>query len=329
MKALVCKEFGPIDALRVGEFPDPVVSAGKVEIEVWAASVNYPDGLVVQGKYQYKPDLPFVPGYEVAGTVAAVGDGVTHVTPGDRVVAFCTIGGFAERVLAAADWVFPLGPTVEFSAAAALPLTYATTYHALLDRAKIASGEHLLVLGAGGGVGIAAVEIGKLMGATVIAAASTAEKLDAARSRGADHLINYSREDLRARLKEIVGAKGVDVVYDPVGGAYTEPALRAVGWGGRYLVIGFAAGEIPRVPINVTLLKGSSIVGVFWGEFFRREPEQAAAELRQLLEWLQAGRIRPIVSAQYPLEDAVGALQSVMERRSIGKVIILPGQARA
>jgi NADPH2:quinone reductase len=239
----------------------------------------------------------------------------------------CGTGGFAERVLADAEMTFALGTAVDFSTAAAMPLTYATTHHALQDRAQLAHGETLLVLGAGGGVGIAAVELGKLMGATVIAAASSPEKLEAARSRGADHLIDYAREDLRGRLKEIAGTKGVDVVYDPVGGPYTEPALRAVGWGGRYLVVGFAAGDIPRIPINLPLLKGSSIVGVFWGDFQRREPKRAAAELTQLLGWLQEGRIRPVVSAQYSLEEAVKALQSVLERRAVGKVIVLPRQA--
>jgi NADPH2:quinone reductase len=207
-----------------------------------------------------------------------------------------------------------------------MPLTYATTYHALLDRAQLAAGETLLVLGAGGGVGIAAVELGKLMGATVIAAASSPQKLEAARSRGADHLIDYSRENLRARLKEIAGSKGVDVVYDPVGGSYTEPALRAVGWGGRYLVVGFAAGEIPRIALNLTLLKGSSIVGVYWGEFRQRDMTRSTAELTQLLTWLEQGRIRPIVSGKFPLKDAVSALASVLERRAVGKVIILPRQ---
>jgi NADPH2:quinone reductase len=327
MKALVCKQFGPIDALEVVEVPAPVPGPGQVAIDVAAAAVNFPDGLMVQGKYQFKPELPFVPGFEVSGLVHAVGDGVTHVKCGDRVVAVCEIGGFAQRVRAAADMTFALGPAVDFSTAAAMPLTFATTYYALLDRARLAAGETLLVLGAGGGVGIAAVELGKLMGATVIAAASSPEKLEAARSRGADHLIDYSREDLRARLKEIAGAKGVDVVYDPVGGPYTEPALRAVGWGGRYLVVGFAAGEIPRIPINLPLLKGSSIVGVFWGDFRRREPKRAAAQLTQLLDWLQEGRIRPIVSARFSLEDGVKAVASVLERRAVGKVIVLPHQA--
>jgi NADPH:quinone reductase len=324
MKALVCKQPGSIQALQVLDVPPPTVSAGKVLIEVAAAAVNFPDGLMVQGKYQFKPELPFIPGGEVAGTVKSVGEGVTRVRPGDRVVAVCGLGGFAEQTLADDSSTFLLGSKVAFASAAAMSLTYATTYHALLDRGRVARGEHLLVLGAGGGTGTAAVELGKLMGATVIAAASSPEKLEAARSRGADHLIDYSREDLRARLKEIVGAKGVDVVYDPVGGPYTEPALRCVGWEGRYLVIGFAAGEIPRIPINLLLLKGSAILGVFWGDFRRRDPQRSEAQLAQLVAWLEEGKIRPVLQAQYPLSDAVAALETVVERKAVGKVIVVP-----
>lgn len=327
MKALVCTHLGAIRDLQVLDIPSPVVSAGKVLIDVAAASVNFPDGLMVQGKYQIKPELPFTPGGEVAGTVHSVGEGVTHLKPGDRVVAVCGRGGFAEQALADGSSAFLLGPKVDFATAAAMPLTYATTYHALLDRGRLARGESLLVLGAGGGVGTAAVELGKLMGATVIAAASSPEKLAAARSLGADHLIDYSREDLRARLKEIVGAKGVDVVYDPVGGSYTEPALRSVGWEGRYIIIGFAAGEIPRIPMNLPLLKGSSIVGVFWGDFLRRDPKRSAAELAQLIAWLEEGRIHPVIHARYPLSDGALALESVAERKAVGKVIVVPPQA--
>jgi NADPH2:quinone reductase len=327
VKALVCQQPGPIDGLQVLEVPAPTVVAGKVLIDVAAASVNFPDGLMVQGKYQFKPELPFTPGTEVSGTVRSTGEGVTHLKPGDRVVAVCGTGGFAEQVLANGSSTFLLGPKVDFASAAAMPLTYATTYHALLDRARLARGESLLVLGAGGGVGTAAVELGKLMGATVIAAASSEQKLAAARDCGADHVIDYSREDLRARLKEIVGAKGVDVVYDPVGGPYTEPALRSVGWEGRYLVIGFAAGDIPRIPMNLPLLKGSSIVGVFWGDFHRRDPQRSAGELTQLLAWLEEGQIRPVVHARYPLADAAAALRSVVDRKAVGKVIVVPSQA--
>jgi len=324
VKALVCREFGPVQSLAVAEVPDPAIAPGQVLIRVAAASVNFPDGLMVQGKYQIKPELPFVGGCEVAGHVAATGEGVEHVRPGERVLAFCGRGGFAQLVLAPAAAVFAVPPPVELAAAAAMPLTYATTYHALADRAQLAPGEWLLVLGAGGGVGTAAVELGKLMGARVIAAASSREKLEAAARCGADHLIDYATEDLRARLGAIVGTGGVDVVYDPVGGAYSEPALRSTGWRGRYLVVGFAAGEIPRIALNLPLLKGSAIVGVFWGEFRRREPERAAAELAQLIAWLREGKIRPLVGARYCLEDGARALQRVLERGAVGKVIIEP-----
>ena len=323
MRALVCKEYGALDLLRVENRSEPVLADGKVIVDVEAASVNYPDTLIVQGKYQHKPELPFVPGFEVAGRVAEVGNGVTHLKVGDHVAAVCGIGGFAERVVTDGNAAVKLAPSIDFATAAAMPLTYGTSYHALVDRAQLRAGEVLLVLGAGGGVGTAAVELGKLLGATVIAAASSAEKLAAARGLGADHLIDYSREDLRARLKEITGTKGVDVVYDPVGGPYAEPAFRALGWEGRYLVVGFAAGEIPRLPLNLPLLKGSSLVGVFFGEFTKRSPARSAEELTRLMDYLAQGRIRPIVGARFPLADAVQALRCVAERRAVGKVIIV------
>lgn len=324
MKALVCREFGPVQSLVVMDVPPPRAEPGRVLIRVAAASVNYPDALLVQGKYQFQPQLPFIPGCEVAGSVEALGEGVTHVKPGDRVLAFCGAGGFAELVLAEAAATAPLAPHVDSASAAAMPLVYATSYHALRDRARLAPGETLLVLGAGGGVGGAAVELGKLMGATVIAAASSKQKLEVAAGLGADHLLDYSSGDLRAQLKELVGSKGVDVVYDPVGGPYSEPALRATAWDGRYLVVGFAAGEIPRIPLNLTLLKGSSIVGVFWGEFRRRFPARAAEELGQLVAWLHEGKIHPLVSARYPLAEGARALESVLQRTAVGKVIIVP-----
>jgi NADPH:quinone reductase len=322
VKALLCKEYGPLDALRVEDVPNPVAGPGQVLIDVAAASVNYPDALLVQGKYQARPPLPFIPGAELAGTIAAVGDGVEKSRVGSHVVAVSGRGAFAQQVAVKADAAIAIDGRVDTGAAAALPMTYGTAYHALLDRAQLQAGETLLVLGAGGGVGLAAVELGKILGATVIAAASTQEKLDAAASRGATHSINYSTDDLRARLKDMTGDRGVDVVCDPVGGPYSEPALRATGWRGRYLVIGFAAGDIPRVPLNLTLLKGSAIVGVFWGEFMRREPQRGASELTQLLSWLREGRLRPLVTARYALEDASAALAAVYERKVTGKLLI-------
>jgi NADPH2:quinone reductase len=322
MKALVCKEYGPLEALRVEDVPAPLAGPGQLVIDVAAASVNFPDALLVQGKYQAKPPLPFIPGAELAGTIAAVGEGVDPSRVGTPVLAVSGRGAFAEQVVVKADAALPLDDAIDVPTAAALPMTYGTAYHALLDRAQLQPGETLLVLGAGGGVGLAAIELGKILGATVIAAASSQEKLDAAASRGATHLINYGTEDLRARLKDLTGDRGVDVVCDPVGGAYAEPALRATGWRGRYLVIGFAAGDIPRIPLNLTLLKGSAVVGVFWGEFMRREPQRAATELVQLVEWLRDGRLHPLITARYPLENAAAALAAVYERKVTGKLLI-------
>lgn len=322
MRALVCKEFAPLERLAVEDVPTPVAGPGQVLVRIEAASVNYPDGLMVQGKYQVRPPLPFIPGAELAGTIDALGEGVTQFKVGTRVVAFSGRGAFAEKIAVPASVAIPLEDGIDSKIAAAVPLTYGTTYHALLDRAQLKAGETLLVLGAGGGIGIAGVELGKILGATVIAAASSREKLEAAKSRGADHLIDYSTEDLRARLKEITGDKGVDVVCDPVGGAYTEAALRSTGWAGRYLVIGFAAGEIPRIPLNLTLLKGNAIVGVFWGDFLKREPARGAQELVQLLTWVREKRIRPLVTSTFSLENGREALAAVLERRAIGKLLI-------
>jgi NADPH2:quinone reductase len=324
VKALLCKEFGSLETLAVEDVPAPVAGPGQVLISVQAASVNFPDTLIVQGKYQAKPDLPFIPGAELAGVVKACGEGVTHLQPGMPVLALSMRGAFAEEVAVDAPMVLPLPPGMEPTVAAAVPMTYGTAYHALSDRGQLEAGESLLVLGAGGGVGLAAVDLGKLMGATVIAAASSDDKLNAASSRGADHIINYSTEDLRARLKEIVHDAGVDVVCDPVGGPWTELALRSTAWRGRYLVIGFAAGDIPRIGLNLPLLKGNSILGVFWGEFMRREPGRFMSQLIQLLEWVADGKLSPLVDTMFPLSEAVGALQAIAERRVTGKVIIVP-----
>jgi NADPH:quinone reductase len=322
MKALVCKAFGSLESLQVEDVPAPIAAPGQVVIDVVAASVNFPDALIVQGKYQVKPALPFIPGAEVSGTIAGVGEGVDSALIGTRVLAVCGRGAFAQQVAVKAEAALPLDDDIDLATAAAMPLTYGTAYHALLDRADLQPGETLLVLGAGGGVGLAAIELGKILGATVIAAASSQEKLDAAASRGATHLINYTTEDSRARLKDITGDNGVDVVCDPVGGPHTEPALRATGWRGRYLVIGFAAGDIPRIPLNLTLLKGSAVIGVFWGEFMRREAARGAAELAQLVTWLREKRLRPLVTERYPLANAAAALAAVYERKVTGKLLI-------
>lgn len=324
MKALLCTQFGSLDDLTVADIPAPVAGPGQVLIDVKAASVNYPDALMVQGKYQVRPPLPFAAGGELAGIVRATGEGVKHVKPGMSVVAISMTGAFAEQVAVDARRVLPLDPSVDLELAATLPTTYGTMHHALQDRAQLKSGETLLVLGAGGGIGTATIELGRISGATVIAAASSAEKLSAAKACGAEHLIDYSKEDLRARLKEITGDKGVDVVCDPVGGPYSDAALRSTAWGGRFLVIGFAAGDIPKIPLNLVLLKGCSIVGVFWGDFMRRDPQRGGQELMELAAWLHEGRIRPTISARYPLAQGRDALRHVFERRAVGKVLIIP-----
>jgi NADPH2:quinone reductase len=324
MKALLCRALGPVESLAVGEIDSPVPSRGQVLIDVKAAGVNFPDVLMVQGKYQFKPPLPFAPGCELAGIVKAVGEGVTHVKPGDRALALVMHGGFAEEAIADASGVVPLPDNVDFATAASFMFTYGTSYHALKDRAALLAGETLLVLGAAGGVGLAAVELGKLMGARVIAAASTDDKLEVCRSRGADATINYSSEDLRERLKVLTEGRGVDVVYDPVGGEYSEMALRSMAWRGRFLVVGFANGEIPKIPLNLALLKGCSIVGVFWGNFTTKEPKANAANIRELIGWIAAGKLKPFVSERYPLARGVEALQAMQNRRVKGKVVIVP-----
>lgn len=324
MKALVCRALTGIGDLRVEELPAPGAKAGEVLVDIAAAAVNFPDVLVVQGKYQFKAPLPFAPGSELAGTVRSVGEGVTHVQPGDRVLAIVQHGAFAQQVAAPAARVMPLPPDADLERAAAMMFTYGTSYHALKDRAQLAKGETLLVLGAAGGVGLAAVELGKLLGARVIAAASSEEKLAVCREHGADETIDYSKEELREGVKRIAGPAGVDVIYDPVGGDYAEPAIRSLAWKGRFLVVGFAAGDIPKIALNLTLLKGSSIVGVFWGAFMEKEPKLARDNARQLLEWLASGTIRPHICARYPLDRAVEALREVAERRARGKVLVLP-----
>ena len=324
MKAIVCKDWGPPDSLELQDLPDLVPEAGEVVVDVRAAGVNFPDVLTVQGKYQYRPELPFTPGNEFAGTVRAVGEGVSHFKAGDKVIGFARSGAFAEQVRAPADVLMPMPPDMDFDIAAAITLTYGTSHHAVVDRAQLKAGETMLVLGAAGGVGLAAIEIGKALGARVIAAASSAEKLEVCRAHGADVLIDYSKEDLREALKAATGGKGPDVIYDPVGGPYTEPALRSIAWRGRHLVIGFAAGEIPKLPWNLMLLKGASVVGVFWGEFARREPEANVAAMREMLGWMAEGKLKPLVSQRYALAETAQALNDMADRKVTGKVVIVP-----
>ena len=323
MKALLCRELGTRE-LAVAEVAAPVAGPKQVVVDVKAAAANFPDVLMLEGKYQFKPPMPFAPGCELAGIVSAVGEGVQDLHVGQRVLAVVQHGAFAEQAVADVARVVAIPDAVPFEAAAAFMFTYGTSYHALKDRGRLAAGETLLVLGAAGGVGLAAVGLGKRMGARVIAAASSPAKLEACRSQGADETIDYTREDLRERLKALTGGAGVDVVYEPVGGEFTEPAFRSLAWGGRLLVVGFANGDIPKLPLNLPLLKGASVVGVFWGDFTRREPEANRANMAQLVAWLAEGKLRPHVGARYPLARGGEAIADVRERRAVGKVLVLP-----
>jgi len=325
MKAIQCKSHGLPDTLTFEEVPFPVTKAEEVIVKVKSCGVNFPDVLIIQNKYQFKPDLPFSPGGEVAGEIVAVGEKVKHLKIGDRVVALCGWGGFAEQVVVNAKRVFQIPAGMDFINASCTLYTYGTSYHALKDRAQLKPGETLLVLGAAGGVGLAAVELGKVMGATVIAAASSAEKLAICKEKGADHLINYTQQDIRARVKEITMEKGVDVVYDPVGGTWSDASLRSMAWKGRYLVVGFTTGEIPQFPANLPLLKGCSIVGVFWGNFAEREPQQSMQNFGELLSWIKAGKIKQHIHKVYTLEEAPHALQDLMDRKVRGKAVIKVG----
>lgn len=323
MKAIVCKTFGPPEKLVYEDVPSPNASAGQAVVDVKACGVNFPDTLIIEGKYQFRPEPPFSPGGEVAGVVSEVGEGVKNVKPGDRVVALMPWGGYAEKVVTDATRLIPIPDGVDFVQAAGIMTTYGTTIYALADRAQLQPGETLLVLGAAGGVGIAAVQLGKLMGARVIAAASSPEKLETCKREGADLVIDYATEDLKDRVKALTNGAGADVVYDPVGGKYSEAALRATAWNGRLLVIGFAAGEIPKIPLNLTLLKGASIMGVFWGNFTVREPGKALAQFKQLLEWVRDGKLKPHVHATPPLAEAPAAMRTLLQRKVQGKIILV------
>jgi len=323
LKAVLCKELGPPESLVVEDVPSPRPGKGQVVVSVKAAGVNFPDTLIIQGKYQFKPEPPFSPGGEVAGVVKQVGEGVSGIRVGARVIGASTFGGFAEEIALDADRIIPMPDGMDFVPASAFMLTYGTSYHALHDRAQLRPAETLLVLGASGGVGLAAIQLGKAMGAKVIAAASSDEKLRVCKENGADELVNYASDDLRARVRAITGGRGVDVVYDPVGGPYSEPALREMAWNGRFLVVGFAAGEIPKVALNLPLLKGCSIVGVFWGAFTRNEPERNRRNNEELLRLYTAGRVKPHIHATYPLERAAEALNEVVYKRVSGKVVLV------
>lgn len=322
MKAILCKSYGLPDSLSLEEVPSPVAGKGEIVVAIKACGVNFPDTLIIQGKYQFKPPMPFSPGSDIAGVVTAIGEGVKRFKVGDEVFGMIPWGGYAEEVAASEKLCFPKLPGMTFPVAASFMMAYGTSYHALKDRANLQKGETLLVLGAAGGVGLTAVELGKLMGAKVIAAASTDEKLALCKEYGADEVINYSQEDLKSRIKELTDGKGVDVVYDPVGGAYSEAALRRMAWEGRFLVVGFAAGDIPKIPLNLPLLKGCQIVGVFWGAFAMNFPADNLANTQQLMQWYLSGTIKPHIDNVYPLAEVPQALNDVMNRKAKGKIVI-------
>lgn len=324
MRAVRCHELTGPKSLRVDEIPAPTPGSGEVLIEVHAAGVNFPDVLLTYGKYQFKADPPFVPGGEAAGIVRAVGAAVTEVAVGDRVCATLMSGAFAEQIVVPEAAVVKLPDVVPFETGAATLLTYATTLHALVDRAAIQAGETLLVLGASGGVGTAAIELGKALGAHVIAAASSDEKVAYCKERGADAGINYAREDLKERAKALTHGNGANVIYDPVGGPFAEAALRSIAWEGRFLVVGFATGEIPKIPLNLVLLKGCQVVGVFWGSFAMRESAKNHANARKILEWVADGKLRPHVDAVMKFDDARKALERMEKRDVKGKLVLVP-----
>jgi NADPH2:quinone reductase len=322
MKAVLCKAFGPAETLVLEEIASPEAKKNEVLLEVHAAGVNFPDTLIIEGKYQFKPPFPFSPGGEAAGVVKSVGEKVTHLKIGDRVMALTGWGSFAEEVAVPGYNVMPVPASMDFASAAAFGMTYGTSMHALKQRANLQPGETLLVLGASGGVGLAAVEIGKAMGAKVIAAASSAEKLAVAKAAGADELINYSESNLKDEVKRLTGGQGADVIYDPVGGDLFDAAIRSIAWNGRLLVVGFASGRIPELPVNLTLLKGAAVVGVFWGAFAQRQPQDNAANFQQLFAWHAEGKLKPLVSQIFPLAQAAEAINMLGQRKAVGKVVV-------
>ncbi|MGE0330243.1 MAG: NADPH:quinone oxidoreductase family protein [Ramlibacter sp.] len=329
MQAVLCHRHGPPETLVLEDVPPPAPAPGEVVVAVHAAGVNFPDTLIIENRYQFKPALPFSPGSEVAGTVQSVSPGVTGFAPGDRVLALCGWGGYAEEVAVKASALVHLPDDVPLDSAAVLAATYGTTWYALGDRAALQPGETLLVLGAAGGTGAAAIQLGKMLGARVIACASSPQKLALCRQLGADEVIDYQAQDLRQTVKELTGGRGVDVTYDPVGGSLTEAALRSMAWGGRLLVIGFASGTIAQPPLNLALLKGCDILGVFYGAFMEREPQRHAGLLRELLGWVGQGWLRPAITGRLPLAQAAQALRQLADRQAQGKTVLITERGRA
>ncbi len=322
MKAVLCKAFGPADTLVVEDVSSPEIKKNEVLLDVHAAGINFPDTLIIEGKYQFKPPFPFSPGGEASGVISAVGEKVSHLKVGDRVMALTGWGSCAEQIAVPAYNILPMPDAMDFTTAAAFSMTYGTAMHALKQRGALQAGETLLVLGASGGVGLAAIEIGKAMGARVIAAASSAEKLEVARQAGADELINYQDEDVRERLKTLTKGQGVDVVIDPVGGDLFETVFRSIAWNGRMLVIGFASGTIPSLPVNLPLLKGAAVIGVFWGSFAQRQPQDNVANFQQLFAWFAEGKLKPLVSQTFALEDTAQAINTLAARKAVGKLVV-------
>lgn len=324
MKALLCTRYGTPDDLELADIAEPTPGSGEVVVRIHAAALNFFDILIIAGKYQFKPAPPFSPAAEFAGTVESVGAGVSGVKVGDRVLGYMTYGAAREKVAVTVDKLAKIPDALDFDRAAGVCITYGTTFHALKDRAALKPGESLAVLGAAGGVGLAAVELGKIMGARVIACASSDEKLAFAREHGADEGINYAKSDIKEALRRVTGGLGADVIYDPVGGPYTEPALRSIAWQGRFLVVGFAAGDIPKLPLNLVLLKGCDLLGVFWGSFIERDPKGHRANTQQLLDWCAQGKLSSHVHAVYPLAEAPAALKAIAARQVMGKVLLKP-----
>ena len=324
MKAILCTHFGGPDELEFSDLPDPSPGSGEVVVAVKSAALNFFDTLIIAGKYQLKPPFPFSPASEFAGVIESVGAGVSGPKAGDRVLGYGGFGAAREKVVLPAQRVVKIPGSLDFDRAAGITVIYGTTLHALKDRARLKPGETLAVLGASGGTGLAAIEIGKLMGAHVIACASSDDKLAFCKERGADDTINYASEDLKEALRRVTNGKGADVIYDPVGGSYAEAALRSIAWQGRFLVIGFAAGEIPKIPLNLALLKGCDIVGVFWGAFIERNPQGHQANMAELVRWADAGKISAHVHATYPLAETPAAIKAIADRKVMGKVILHP-----
>ena len=322
MKAVLCKAHGPARDLVLEDVASPTPKKNEILLDVHAASVNFPDTLIIEGKYQFQPPLPFSPGGEAAGVVSAAGENAGAFKAGDRVMALTGWGSFAEQVAVPAYNVMPIPEGMDFVTASAFGMTYGTSMHALRQRGQLQPGETLLVLGASGGVGLAAVEIGKAMGARVIAAASSAEKLQTAKAAGADELIDYSQASLKDEIKRLTGGKGVDVIYDPVGGDLFDQAVRGLAWNGRLLVVGFASGRIPELPVNLVLLKGGAVLGVFWGSFAQRQPADNADNFRQLFAWYAEGKLKPLVSKIYPLAEAGEAIGQLAGRKALGKLVV-------